>query len=216
MLLSRRHIPHMVAITLLSLVPIGIHKQLDMRRDECADPFRLVPATMGTPERAQREHFMQKRLSAHQWKEGRLPHSDGLPQIHYAIVRSYEAKLLYYRLERRMLGRPADRVETVQVASGAVDLPVRVAHFFPKPGSSAAQVASYLLVYDGQPVGDPYLSQLLGAPARLLTGSLPMTAFFASAVVSVGERKAVQQRQLEWLEESWREYRAICFPRDLG
>ncbi len=211
MILSTRYVPHMAVMILVAMVPIVVHSYLDLRSDECADPVRLA-ASSSWRHQKERDAFMRERLGAHQWKEGRLPAEPGEPSIHYTIARSYDAKRLYYRIERRLLVAEPDLQKIIKVQANSEQLPIRTLRFHPKPGSAGAAVAAYLLVYDGRPVGNPYVNQLLAAPLRMLTGRLPMTAFFASSNVRVSEMDAVQERQIEWLVESWQRYREICFP----
>ncbi len=211
MILSTRYVPHMAVMILVAMVPIVVHSYLDLRSDECADPVRLA-ASSSWRHQKERDAFMRRRLRAHQWKEGKLPTQPGEPAIRYTIVRSYDAKRLYYRIERRLLGAEPDVQEIVEVEAGSEQLPIRTLRFHPKPGSAGATVPAYLLVYDGRPVGNPYVNQLLAAPLRMLTGRLPMTAFFAASDVHMREMDAVQKRQIEWLVESWHRYREICFP----
>ena len=64
----------------------------------------------------------------------------------------------------------------------------------------------------GAPVDDPYSSQLLAAPRRLFLGRLPMTIFYVYGAGSEAQLEEIEQRELDWLLESWRSYRSICFP----
>ncbi len=209
-MLSRRYVLPLAAIAVLALIPVVVHSYIGVRRDECADPFRLVPATRGSGD-DRRAWIMRRRLNAHQWKEGRVRRTDGLPTSFYSIVRSYEAKRLYYLIERRLLDREPDRESIVRIESGGVELPIRTLFFRPHPGRSASMVAAYLLIYDGAPVDNPYWHQLLTAPVQLLFGTKPMTAFFISAVVTKDQADAIEAEHLAWLEQEWWDYRSICF-----
>ena len=93
MKLSHRYVPHLVAILAIALVPIAAHSYLDVRSDECADPLRLAPSSERRLGEESRNLFMQKRFQAVQWKEGRVP---GQPPLAYTIIRSYDAKRVYY------------------------------------------------------------------------------------------------------------------------
>lgn len=209
-MLSRRYVLPLAVLSALALVPVVVHSYLGVQRDECADPFRLVPST-GRPEDSRRDRIMKRRLNAFQWKEGRLSGRDGLPESFYSVVRSYEAKKLYYLLEQRLLDRVPDSESIVRVQSGGVELPIRKLYFAPHPGHSASLVAAYLLVHDGAPVDNPYWSQLLAAPVQLFTGAKPMTAFFITTVITRGQEEAVHAAHVAWLEREWWDYRSICF-----
>ena len=210
MLLSRRFVPQLAVLAGLALIPVLLHSYLGHRRDECADPFRLVPST--NIDKPERDAYMKARLSAFQWREGKVTGANGEPPLSYTIVRSYDAKNLYYLLERRLLNKEPDEEKRVSVSLDGVMLPIRTLRFDPEPGSRTGSLAAYLLVYDGEPVDDPYLNQLLAAPANILLGALPMTAFFVAAALEVDQSETVRTRQIEWLEQSWRSYRSICFP----
>ena len=210
MLLSRRFIPQLAALTVLALVPVGLHNYLGYQRDECADPFRLVPST--NVDKVKRDAYMKNQLSAFQWREGKVMGADQEPPLEYTILRSYEAKKLYYRLDRRLLQLEPSQEMRVTTSVDGVTLPIRTVRVDPEPGGRTGMLAAYLLVYDGEPVDEPYLNQALAAPASILFGALPMTAFFVATKLEVDQAESVRARQIEWLEDSWRSYRSICFP----
>ena len=208
--LSQRYVPHMIALLLLAVVPVALYSYARVRSDECAEPLVLVSgaSVFTSPKRTR---SMQARFAAAQFREGRLPGEDGEPTLSFAVIRSYDAKRLYYRLANRMLNAAPDRVE-LEWLEGDPRLPIRRASYKPDPASRMVTESAYLLVYDGEPVENPYRSQLLAAPWRLLTGNRPMTAFFVVATLPEAEAEAVRQRQADWLRGSWQRYRTICFP----
>ena len=212
MVLSRRYAPHMTALLLVAAIPVMVHSYADVRRDECADPFRLAASTRRSDGAQQRDTFMKKRFGAFQWKEGQLRAKAGLPPVSWAVIRTYDAKTIYYRIATRLLGGQPDAEALEWVDAAGERLPIRRLRYDPDPGSRAAVVAAYLLVYDGRPVANPYLNQLLSAPRRIFSGSLPMTVFFASSRATLERTESVEQRQGEWLLDSWQRYRSICFP----
>ena len=210
MRLSQRYVPHMIALLLLAVVAVTLHSYALVRGDECAEPLVFVSGASVFAS-SNRTRFMQKRFAAAQFHEGRLPGEDGESTLSFAVIRSYDAKRLYYRLANRMLDAAPDRVE-FEWLEGDPRLPIRRASYKPDPANRMVTESAYLLVYDGEPVEDPYRSQLLAAPRRLLTGNRPMTAFFVVASLPKVEAEAVRRRQADWLRGSWQRYRAICFP----
>lgn len=212
MKLSQRYVPHLCALLAAALIPVAVHSYAGLRADECADPFRLVPETHRGAAEQKRDSFMRKRFSAHQWKDGRLSPRGRLAPLKWTVIRSYDAKNLYYLMTRRLLDVSPDREELVWIEAGGLSLPVRRSTIDPPPGSRASIAASHLLVYDGRPVENPYLNQLRAAPSRILRGALPMTVFFASSITPEDQLEATFERQARFLVESFERYRSICFP----
>ena len=212
MQLSTRYTPHLAIVMLLAAVPVVLHSYARVENDECAAPARLVRRSIVRPPSTERIAFVEATFGTSQFREGRLPAEDGLPAMSWVVVRTHDAKNLYYRVAHRVLGREPDRVRVESVQVGNVALPIRQVEYTPELGSPLDTRASYLLVYDGKPVANPYLNQLLAAPLRVFTGSRPMTVFFISGRTTRDQVAALQEQQTRWLTDSWHEYRAICFP----
>lgn len=208
--LSQRYLPHLIALLVLALIPVTLHTYAEVRGDECADPLVLVSSS-SIVANTRRNKAMSHRFSGAQFREGRLPGRDGEPPLSIAVIRGYDAKKLYYRISNRVHDAAPDRVE-LEWLEGEPRLPIRRASFKPDPIRSTVLESAYLLIYDGEPVENPYRNQLLAAPRRLFTGNRPMTAFFVSATVPAASLEAIRRRQDEWLRESWERYRAVCFP----
>jgi hypothetical protein len=106
-----------------------------------------------------------------------------------------------------------DRRSVQEVVEGNEILPVHRAHY---PGElhseSGLAVVAYLLVYGGQPIANPYWSQLVSAPLQLVTGRRAMWLFLVSAEVRPKERRAAEAAALEWLGEAWHRYQTACSP----
>lgn len=205
--LSRRYAPHMAGLIILAMIPVTVHSYLDVREDDCADPLRLAPAAHRGGPGEKRDTYLRKRFRAFQWREGSVR---GSPPFKYGIIRSYDAPRIYYKLGFNYLHAEPDEAWLENVQVGKVRIPVHRLRYDPVPGSSAATVAAYMLIYDGEAVENAYWNQLLAAPRRLLTGRLPMTAYFIHGVVPVSQIETAEARQAEWLQSSWQSYRAIC------
>jgi hypothetical protein len=198
----------MTVLALLAVVPIAAHVYLGLRTDECAHPDVLVAAGHRGEESVKRDRFMRNHFSALRWKEGRA--GRGNPPMLYALIRTYDAKSLYYRPATRLFDRAPDSDELAWIDADEIRLPVRRLLYEPIPGSSAATVVTILLLHDGEPVQNAYIQQLWAAPFSLLRGRRPMTGYIVYAHVPIDGIEAAEQRQAEWLTQSWQRYVEIC------
>ncbi len=193
----------------VALLPVAVHANARLRGDDCANGAALVPADRGIdPVRAA---FIEQEFQATQWREGILPASGDAPEIRFAVIRSYEPRLLYYRGTRRLwkdVAPGGDSVEWLESDDGPVPI-VRSLIAGDRPGQPRAVIAS-LLVYEGQPIENGWRAQLGAAPRQMLTGSQPMTMFAVRGDVRAANRDAVERRVREYLLDSWRTYRALC------
>lgn len=205
--LSRRYAPHMAGLIVLAMIPVTVHSYLDVRQDDCADPLRLAPSSHRDRGSEKRDTYMQNRFGAFQWREGRVP---GKPPMSYGILRSYDAPRIYYKLDYNYLRGDADEAWIDEIQAGDVKIPVHRLRYDPLPGSAGVTVGAYMLIHDGAAVRNAYWNQVLSAPRRLLTGRLPMTAYFIYGAVPVAHIEAAERRQADWLASSWQSYRAIC------
>ena len=213
--LSLRYVPEMIALLALALIPVALHSYAEVHSDECAEPRVLISDSSML--RASDRRDVVRRLAASQYREGRVHGENGEPPLSFVILRSYDAKRLYYRFAHRLSKETPASIE-LDWLDGDPPLPIRRVVFATQAASAIGAVgadgaeAAYLLVYDGEPVANAYWNQLLAAPKRLLTGNRPMTAFYVRAQVPLGEDEAIRQRLDAWLRESWERYRTICFP----
>jgi exosortase len=207
---DRFAIPILV-LSAVALVPVVMHSVLHLQRDECANPQALVPEMPAGSFSPERDAEIRNNIHVHQWREGRLPASGAAPEIRFAVVRSYDPKQLYYRGTRRIWkdveigGDSPDWLETDDGKLPIVRSRVRGAEH-----SETSGIIEALLVYDGKPVRNGLLAQLLAAPRQVLTGSRPMTIFAVRADVPDAQRAAAEKRASQWLLDSWRTYRVLC------
>ena len=195
----------------LALAPVTVHSYLRLRSDDCANPQALVPEMPPGSVSAEREAEIRRDLDPYQWREGRLPATDGAPELRFTVIRSYDPKQLYYRGTRRIWrdvepgGDTADWLETEDAK-----LPVVRSRIESDGRRENTAVVAALLVYEGKPVESGWKTQLRAAPRQALTGSRPMTLFAIRADASPEQRAAAEKRVNQWLVDSWRSYGAIC------
>ena len=214
MLVSTRYAPQLAIVMLLAALPVVLHTYAEVESDECAAPERLVRRSIVRPPSERRIAFIQGKFDTSAFREGRTKAEDGLSRMPWIVLRTHRARNLYYRIANRLLRKEPDSVRVESVEVGALTLPIRRVEYKPEPGSPLGVQAAYLLVYDGEPVDNPYLSQFFAAPQRLFTGSQPMTVFFISGATARGRAEDVKERQTRWILEAWREYRTLCFPEE--
>lgn len=214
MQVSTRYAPQLAIAMLLATVPVVLHTYAEVESDECAAPARLVRRSVVRPPSEDRIAFIEGKFGTTEFREGRTKAEDGLPAMSWIVLRTHHSRNVYYRMAHRLLREEPDSVRVESVEVGELTLPIRRVEYKPEPASPLGVQASYLLVYDGEPVGNPYLNQFLAAPQRVFTGSLPMTALFISGESARGRADDVRERQTRWILEAWTEYRTLCFPEE--
>ena len=193
----------------LALLPVAVHANARLRSDDCANSAALVPAEANIdPKRAA---FMEAQFAAVQWREGILAPNGEAPGLRFAVIRSYEPRLLYYRGTRRLWQEVAPGGDTLEwLESDDGRLPIVRSHLQGDASDVANTVIASLLVYEGEPVEKGWRAQLRAAPRQVLMGSRPMTMFTVRGDVRADKRAAAEQRAREFLLDSWRTYRAVC------
>jgi len=206
---SARFTPALAVLAALALLPVAVHSYARLRVDDCANPAALVPAEANVdPERAA---YMALNFDALQWREGALAPADGAPELRFAVIRTFDPKLVYYRGTRRLWGDVApggDRIEWLETDDGRV--PIVRSHLEVERPELPRAVIAALLVYEDEPVETGWRAQLRAAPHQLLSGRRPMTMFAVRGEIRPENREAAEQRAREFLRDSWRTYRLIC------
>jgi hypothetical protein len=154
---------------------------------------------------------MQSVYDAEQFWEGAVDPRTNRFGLEYAVIRSYNAKRLYYRAEYRYLRGAIPDGHTIEWIDGAgTRLPIHRS-FYPSTASGQRKrIVAYLLMYEGRAIGNPYIAQLVSAPRQLVRGSRPMTLFILSGEVRSSDFEAAEARAREWLTRAWHKYRAVC------
>jgi exosortase len=207
--LSARYGWGLAALACLALVPVVVHSYVGLKTDDCANPQALVPANAGGV--VPGEADAQSNFDAYQWRTGQLAPTAGAPPMTYVVVRSFDAKQLYYRGSRR-IWRDVEpgRDELVFIDDDGDKLPVVRSSLSDANSEDKHTLIAGLLVYRGRPVENGWLAQLRAAPLQALTGKRPMTLYAVRATVSDGNREAAEKRAYAWLRESYHFYQAIC------
>lgn len=210
--ISDRFALPLFAVCALALVPVVAHSYLHWRRDDCANPTALVPGMPSDGDFAARDAQMRHDfVDPYQWREGKLVAVDGMPELRFVVIRSYDPKLLYYRGTRRIwkdLTANADTLEWIDGDDGKLPI-VRSTVGNANPKGPKGVIAA-LLVYEGKPVETGWLAQLRGAPGQVVSGARPMTLFAVRGDVPEALVPAAEKRARQWLADSWRSYRLIC------
>ena len=208
--LESRHVPVVLVLAVLLLLPL-VRARFDVRRtDDCARPDALrelgrVPGGLAAEERWDRYDE-----DLRQWTEVELAGNGRGVALRGALLRSYQASDLYTRPPRFLLGtfEAGEReVETVQ--AGDVELPIQSIRDATHRRNG---IASWLFVYDGEPVRHPILAQLASAPEQVWSGARPLSLLIVAGTVPRGREEAARERARDWLVEAFAHHREACAP----
>ncbi|MCP4007608.1 MAG: hypothetical protein GY725_25790 [bacterium] len=211
--ISARYAPHIAVMLAVVLIPVVIHDYVGWRRDDCANPGVLIPDSYAERQPEKRQSFMKSAFAADQWREGRVHGDRGETPLSYSIIRSWNAKRVYYR--------PAHRIAPARKPSGehlkwvehkGERIPIHVGDFGKRTLGGVRSLSVYALLYDSQPVANPYWTQLLAAPSMLIRGSQPMTLLIVSGHVPTAEYDRSEERGIHWILNSLDTYWAVCSP----
>lgn len=204
--LSDRYSPHVVVLLLLSLCPVVIHSYGGLSADDCQIDRLLAQA--GPPmENSGRHVWMMQNFSADKWQEGSVALGSRSASLKTAIIVSHDPKKVYHHPENRLIRGSVERRVTEWMQGNGEQIPIHLVYY---DASSPALFAAYLLVYDSQPVANPYLAPFAAFGAQLVRGRLPMTLFFVSATGPPTEADALRRATEQWLIDAWRQYRVSC------
>lgn len=212
---STRYVPALVALLVLAAIPVFLHTSGRFDVDECRNTAALLvasrkgggPASPST-QRGGRTLWLKRASPAGEWAEGTLP-VDGLKStFETMIIRSHDPKKVYHNPDSVLVrGARSEEADVEWIERGSTRIPIHRPRF---GGADAGTVAAYLLVYNGKPVTNPYLAQLLAAPRQLITGREPMTLFFVSGQVHPLRMEIAEEAMRDWLFSEWRRYQSIC------
>jgi hypothetical protein len=211
---SARYAPLLLVLGLLTAAPVAFHRLERPRNDECADPeaLREVPRLAGSGRPVER--WEKHGPEVIQWTEAGLPVPGQREDLRAAVIRSYKPIGLYTRTPRLVLGPfEAEQQGIRTVEAGDRQLPVQTV-FDGTHGRNA--MASYLFLYQGEPVAHPFVAQLLDAPSQLFTGTHPLTVILVGGEVPRARRGQAQEVAGRFIAAAWRHYRESCFPAAAG
>jgi len=119
-----------------------------------------------------REKWVTETFSSKDWLENRYTGAAG-EQVLLFVARAYDLKRLYHHPEIGILrGVDLEREELVSTA-GMPGIPV---HFMRERDNIGA--AAYVILYDGEFIGNPITMQLKSSLKMLFSASKPLTLFF--------------------------------------
>ncbi len=122
-------------------------------------------------------------------------------------MRSYDPKKLYHLPDTGLVrGAAPSRRTTEWVSVGDERVPIHRAYYAQE---EPAIFAAYLLIYNGEPVANPYLAQLASFPLQLVRGTSPMNLFFVSGRGPHGNLEQMEQVGIAWLMQSLERYRTL-------
>ena len=175
-------------------------------------PTALIPPSDHLTASDRMRRIMNGGFRASQWRSGVTQSAESDIAIHYSMVRSYDAKRLYYRPELKLVrADPTSRVVEILEVDGQ-SLPIHRPLYPDSIMRGVKPIVGYILVYAGRPVDSPYATQLLAAPGQVLTGRVPMTLFLAHATAMESSEEAAVGAVRDWLASTWRRHQQICVP----
>jgi hypothetical protein len=195
----------------LTLIPIGIHSYAKVRGDECIDPDHLAAVAGFRPVDAARARTLLSWYDGEQFWEGDIELPGRGTRLKYVVVRSYNAKRLYYRPEYRYIKEVKPRSHRIDwIAVDGSKVPIHRPIYARSGSQQGIQMMAYLLLYEGRTIEDPYRAQLLRAPFQLIRGSRPMTLMMVSGLTGASDFDAAEERAREWLIAARRSYLEVC------
>jgi len=206
---STRHVPVLLGLVALLLVPVLRSRHDAPHADDCAQPERLreLHRVAGTGKVAER--WEKYGDDVPQWTEADLSGNDGAIQLRGALIRSFQPSQLYTRPPRVLLGRlESNQRQVERVAVDGVTLPIQTLY---DTSHGRSTIASYLFVYGNRPVEHPLLSQLLSAPAQIWRGGRPLSLLIVAGGVPLERRPEARERAQRWLVSAWQHHSASCF-----
>lgn len=204
-ILSSRFAPHLLALYALAALPVFLHTFADASRDDCAEPSALLrwQAGEGRP-----GSLLRDRFAAFQWSEGSFEAGDAI--FSFVFLRSYAVVQLLNRPENALLQRTPEQrtIEWIDTASGPV--PIHRPIYEQRSDRATRTLAGYLLLFDGQPLARPAMTQLASAPSQLLFGRAPMTLLFIHGRVPRDQYAEAEGELRVRLLAALAEYRDAC------
>ena len=206
--LSRRYLPHISIALLLTLIPVAVHSYAKLKDRDCVRPSELFSACNFEGDRESAGRRLNSLFGDVEWCGGILPGQGGGPPLDYWILRSYDPKKLYHLPETGFVRGPApiERL-TEWLQAGGEKVPVHRSYY---PRTDGDIFVAYMLIYNSQPIGNPYLAQLLSFPRQLLRGTAPISLFFVSGRGPNGTLAGMEEVGISWLVESFARYRSLC------
>lgn len=207
-MVSARYAPHVFAFLAPAMAAVLLHSYIGLRAEACPQATSLF-AGQSIGSGTFREKRMQETFKAKRWAEGSLQMPRPEWRGDFAVIQSYDAKRLYHRPELHLNrgSTPVRRgLEQVHVDGDLVS----IHHVYYSTTESTALHAAYILIYDSQPVANPYSAQIRLAPLQIVRGTYPMTLSFVSVRGPASAAHELERQSVSSLLDSWREYKSAC------
>ena len=188
---------------------MAVHSYANLKDEDCVQPSGLFAFCNFAGDRAVTGRRLKTMFGEVEWCGGTFPGKGGSrPALDYWILISYDAKKLYHLPETGLVrgAAPSDRVTEYLQAAGE-RIPIHRAYY---PATDGDIFVAYMLIYNSQPVGNPYVAQLLSFPRQLVRGTAPINLFFVSGRGPGGTLARMEETGLSWLLESLERYRSLC------
>lgn len=212
--LSKRYWAAILVLVLLAGMPAWLHAGSAMFRDDCANPARLrlpsrIPGTgLGTekPRRYEGGIF--------QWTDGLVETN---VRVHrpsrFRIVRSFGPDEFYFDPKRFYVGNPFpnDVVTKRWLQVEGEELPYFTRY---DPSEGAANLGSYMYIFDGRPIHDLFAESLASWVPQLVDGTHPVTLLLIDQSGDIEDIDAVMASSEAWLLDAWAYYASVCRPSD--
>ena len=207
---SFRYVRPVGLLLALASVPVIAHSVIGLASETCADPKTLLAGFDAPEPSPARAEFLRSVMHMSEFAEGSVTRDGRTTGLDYLVLRSWDPKRLYHRPEQRLLkGAITKGTNWEWLEAGDGKLPIQSVEYDELLIEHHKPAAAYLLVYDGEPVSNPYWAQIRSSLRQLLQGRQPMTLYF---VYGTGGRDpaATEARMRSWLVDAWRRHRSVC------
>jgi len=209
---STRFVPHIAALSMLTVAVVWMSWLSPKRADPCAHPDVLTVTGLIPGSKPEGERKERLNDDIVQWSEG-LVTDTRLPRdpLRFRIVRSYSVLKAAERplaLLQNALEPETIRVESVEAIGGP--LPIHVVR---TTGVTTFHLVAYLYLFGNDPVSHPFAAQLRGALRDLRAGHRPLTVILAGGTATQDTVEAREELAVRWVASAWQHYRSMCIER---
>lgn len=201
---SARHVPWLLVLMVVMLLPIARTGFGVQRTDDCADPAALRDLTGLPVTKSFEERFEMYDDDVPQWTVATLDVADRGVELKGVLARSFDGIDLYTRPPKVVLGTfEAGQQAIEEIEVDGVALTIQTIY-------DRNRMASYLFVYDGRPVRHPAWAQVQNAWEQLWGGTRPLSLLAAGGPMGPGRRQLATAKAREWLVAGYRHHRDAC------
>ena len=205
--LSRRYLPQITIALLLTSIPVVVHSYIELTAADRVNFSDLCAISGSEQDRESTGRRLKDLFGQVEWCHGSLGTQIPSAPLDFWIMRSYDPKKLYHLPDTGLVrGAAPSRRTTEWVDLGDERVPIHRAYYAEE---EPAVFAAYLLIYNGEPVANPYLAQLASFPLQLLRGTSPMNLLFVSGRGPRGSLEQMEQVGIAWLMQSLERYRTL-------